>query len=125
MAYWLITWEWRGDRAKVREEEKIACILNYRLSGETVRGITELLYVNSQYNLGERLSYAKNKQNNPYPAELELVEGGQWLGSIQCGHNPWLHARMVEDLGVVADESSEERLTWKERPKPDFSKFKD
>ncbi len=58
MVAWLITWEWRGDHARV--ENDVATILNYRLRGTTVRSIVELLYSNSQYTLNERLAYAKD-----------------------------------------------------------------
>ena len=123
MSHWLITWEWIGNHAETGE--KIASILNYRLGGETVRQITERLYVNSTCSPGERLAYANNKRNNPYPAEFELVKGAHWQGRIMCGQNPCLYARLVDDLHVESDENGEERLIWSERQKPDFDKLED
>ena len=107
---WLITWEWIGDHAKV--ENKIVAILNYRRSGEYVRKITELLYANNCFSLRERVAYARNKRNNPYPAQIYSGE------RIHCGHNPYLYARLVDDLCVNIDENGEESITWKDRPIP-------
>ena len=98
-----------GDHAKVYDP--IVAILNYRLSGKRVREIIELIYVNECSSLGERLAYAKNKKDNPYPAQFE----GNFEGRITCGHNPFLYARLVDDLRVEVDENGEEKLKWKER----------
>ena len=117
MAAWLITWEWMGNHAKVDNE--VAAILNYRFSGEKVRQIVDLSYVNSQYSLRERIAYAKNKQDNPYPAQFHRLGGVPWLGRIHCGHNPYLYARLVDNLCVNVNNEGEEELTWKERYAPD------
>jgi hypothetical protein len=117
---WLITWEWSGDHAKV--EDNIAAILNSRLSGKHVRDIVELLYVNSQYGPSERLSYATGKKFNPYSAEFGTLEGVPFEGEIICGHNPYLHARSVDDCHVVGKDG-DEKLTWKEIPKPKVAAF--
>ena len=115
MSAWLITWEQVGDWHK-NENNKIAAILNYRLSGETVRKIVELLYVN-RYSLSTRLDYAKNKRNIPHPAQFHTLGGVPWAERITCGYQPCLYARIVDDLCVQIDENGEEKLIWKERPK--------
>jgi hypothetical protein len=121
MKAWLVTWEWCGDHAKV--EDNIAAILNSRLSGEHVREIVELLYVNSQYSPSERLRYANGKKfKNPYPAKFGTVEGVLFEGEIICGHNPYLHARRVDNCHVIG-EGGDEKLTWKEIPKPNVRVF--
>jgi hypothetical protein len=116
MVAWLITWEWIGNHAKV--ENKIAAILNYRLSSDTVREIMEQIYINNYTSLGERVAYAKNKKNHPYPAQSDRINGVPWSGRMYCGHNPFLYARIVDDLCVNVDENREETLTWKERSRP-------
>ncbi len=117
MNAWLITWEWIGDHAEV--EDPIAAIINYRRSSEYVREVTEFLYVNSQFSLGERVGYAKTKATNPYPASYDTMDGEPLGGRIHCGHNPYLYARMVENLHAEVDESGEQ-LRWQERPLPTF-----
>jgi len=113
---WLITWEWIGYHARV--ENKIAAILNYRLAEDTVREIIERIYINDYTSLRERVAYARNKKNHPYPAQNDRVNGVPWAGRMYCGRNPYLYARIVDDLCVSVDENGEEKLTWKERPKP-------
>lgn len=108
MGHWLITWDWMGDHGKV--ENEVAAILNYRFSPDTVSNIIELLYANNFYSLTERVAYAKNMRNNPYPARRTHT-------GIYCGYNPFLCARPVDDLRVHVNEKGEETLTWREGPK--------
>jgi len=117
VASWLITWEHVGDWVKV--ENKIAAIMNSRLSGETVSKIVELLYVN-ELDLSTRVAYAKNKKNIHYHAEFHTLGGVPWLDRITCGYQPCLYARLVDDIRIHRDDNGEETLTWKERPKPDL-----
>jgi len=143
MGAWLITWEWLADYAKFENEatvilksrfpdetvreiiellyvnNNVAAILNYRLSGYTVREFVERLYINNYGSLSQRVAYAKNKKNNPYPAQPHSINGVPWLDRIICGHNPELYARLVDDIRVHIDENGKEVLTWKERPMPE------
>ena len=115
MGAWLVTWEGTGDHAKV--ENKIVTVLNYRRSPVNVRMIVEQLYADRVYNLSELLEYAKKKKNCPYPAKFYVMKGGgAWSSRITCGHNPYLYARLVDDLRVTEDEGGKESLSWKERP---------
>lgn len=116
MKAWLVTWEWIGDHAK--RADVIAAVLNPRLSAERVRNVLELLYANEYYSLGERMAYAANRKKNPYPAVFGRVDGVQWRGQITCGHNPFLFARLVDDLQLALDEHGAEQATWKEHPRP-------
>jgi hypothetical protein len=118
---WLITWEYAGEHAK--PERKIAAILNPRWSSDHVREYMELLYTSLCYTISERIAYAKNRSFNPYPAEYQRENGIPWQGQITCGHNPWLFARLVDDLAAKGDPDEEEQVQWSERPKPDFKKM--
>ena len=42
-----------------------------------------------------------------------------------CGHNPWLHARIVNNLISETGQTGETRVTWDERPKPNLNWFKE
>ncbi len=118
---WLVTWEWVGLHAAV--ENPIAAILSPRLSEEHVREIVELLYVNKWMSVNERLSYAKDKRSNPYPAQFSTINGVAWTGQILCGHNPHLFARRVDDLRVEGlDEDGD--LEWTERSVPNTNVFR-
>ncbi len=117
MKAWLVTWEWCGDHAK--RDDKVAAIFNVRSSSERVRELVEFIHLSAMYSLGERAAFAQNRKRNPYPAEFGITpDGVPWTGEITCGHNPFLRARLVDDLVVEDDLEGKEKLSWKERPKP-------
>jgi len=116
MRAWLVTWEWAGEHAAV--DEKVAAVLNPRLSGERVREIVELLYVNARLSLCERLVYARSKRSTPYRAYFGSIGRVPWTGEVICGHNPYLRARVVDNLRVRQRADGEEELLWMEPPRP-------
>ena len=123
MSFWLVTWEWAGGHAK--RENKVAAVLSGRLSDERVRELVEFIYVKEEFSLRERIAYAKNKRNNPYPAIFGSIEGIPYGGMITCGHNPFLYARKVDSLSVEVGEDGERELTWQERHLPSFKRFRE
>lgn len=116
---WLVTWEYQGEHAK--PATKFAAVLSPHWSGERVREIVELHYVNDSYSLSERLGYAVNRRFNPYPAEFSAINGVRWQGRITCGHNPFLLARLVDNFRVVASDGRDS-ATWTERTVPNFDR---
>ncbi len=117
---WLITWDQAGGH--LRQKDKIVSILSGRLSAKTVFDYVERLYVNSEYSLSDRLAYAKNRKDNPYPAQFVSINGVPWEGQITCGHNPFLFARLVRNTRVEVDLNGDEQLCWEDIPKPCLSK---
>jgi hypothetical protein len=109
---WLVTWEWSGDHAAVKD--KVAEILNPRTSPERVRQIVELLY-HREASLSEKVTWRLLKRNQPYTADFEFIGGVTWKGQIVCGHNPWLLARLVDDLTIETDAEGQEYATWRDR----------
>ena len=60
-----------------------------------------------------------SKKYNPYRAKFIAVEGVPFWGAIECGDNPFLLARLVDDFTVErSDVVGEEKATWRERPHP-------
>jgi hypothetical protein len=97
MKAWLVTWEWCGEHAK--RNEPLAAIFNPRYSSERVRELVGFIYRSTEYSLRDQAEYARNKRYNPYPAEFgQTKDGSPWGGEIICGHNPFLRARLVDDL---------------------------
>lgn len=115
MRAWLITWEGSGSHSKL--ERPIAAILNCRYSPERVRRFVEQMYIYQTSTVDEQIIYAKNKKKNPYPAYYETYKGADISWQIFCGPNPYLHARLVENLHLEADEN-QRQLTWKEYTRP-------
>lgn len=109
---WLVTWEWIGDHAK--QPNKVAEILEPRLPPERVRRIVELLY-HRDASLSEKVAWRLRKQRQIYPAEFVKLEGLPYPGEIICGHNPYLRARLVDDLIIEHGADGKETATWKDR----------
>jgi hypothetical protein len=119
MMAWLITWNKSGNHEQM--DNTIAAILNYSLPAEKVREIVELLYVDRYASLSERLAYARDRKNNPYPAECNTTDGVSVNTGITCGHDPWLYARIVDNIILNIAIDGKESLSWKEREKPEPS----
>lgn len=125
---WLITWDWAGEHAAVPEREVVVAILRPQTSPDTVKRIVELLYASHEYEPADKLAALTH---NPYPAEFSTVSveqktsGGEvirqtvpYTGQIHCGHNPFLYARLVDNLRPTDPADSGVGLAWKERPHP-------
>lgn len=112
---WLVTWEWSGDHARV--EDRIVAVFGPRLSGERVRELVDCIHSVLKYTPRERMAWTFNPKANPYPAQFGEVYGGgvRWTGEVTCGDNPWLRARLVDDLVIDEDHP---QGAWKERPRP-------
>jgi len=119
MTAWLVTWEAAGPTAARQiADATAALVMNSRVSGERMAQLIELTYVNATYSPSERLSYAKRRGWNPYPAVFDRIDGVPWSGQIFCGHNPYLFGRIVDNLRVEKDSNAKERFQWTERARP-------
>ena len=120
MKAWLITWESTED---VPHNKQVASILSARTGAEDVRKYVERIYVDHEFSLGERVDMARYNRPfpNPYPAQFIRIgrRNIKYEGEIQCGHNPFLRGRLVDNLKVVELEDGNEKLVWDEIPVPD------
>lgn len=107
---WLILWD--GTSENQTPKDKVAAILNPRLTSSDIAKIAELLYANASYTYSERIDFATRKWN-PYPTQYN-----GWKGEITCGHNPFLEAFLVDDLQVITDKNGKEKIIFKKRPRP-------
>lgn len=115
LSAWLVTWEWSGEHAKV--EQKILEVLDPRISPERVREFVGLLY-HQDATLSEKIAWRLRKCKQIYPAEFITLEGVRWTGQIICGHNPWLKARLVDNLVITIDANGTETASWDDRQTP-------
>jgi len=113
---WLITWE--GTNAPKAQRKRVVSVLSGRTSSEKVREHVEQLHVDLLYSLHEKVTYARDRKANPYPAEFVRIDGVQWAGRITCGHNPHFVARKVKNLRIVQSAQGAEELEWHELPIP-------
>lgn len=89
------------------ERDRVLDFLDPNENVEFVRRFVEHKYAELSYTLNERLDWTRNPSGNPYSATVVN-------GEVHCGHNPWLRARIVDDLQL--NTVLEEVLgTWKER----------
>ena len=114
---WLVTWEGTG-RGLPRGNNRVAAVLSRHLEARNVALVIELLYGNRAFSLGQRVRYALDRKSHSYPAQCDSISGVPWDGRIMCGHNPYLEARRVNNLRVVARPAGGERLEWDERRRP-------
>lgn len=115
MAHWLVTWESAGTHAPPPRGQLIAAVYAARRSAESVAQALEVIYAYECYTPAECLSFTRAKEL-PYPATFGDINGRQWLGQITCGDNPYLFARLVDNL--KPDDNDD--LRWNERPRPNL-----
>lgn len=104
---WLITWEWAGGHAEVKN--RVAAIVSGRVSQSYIEKLVEQIWAARELAWFEQLSYAKTRSRIAYRAESRQLFEGQ----VTCGHNPWLEANRVYNLQAYLDESGREHLIWK------------
>jgi len=89
-------------------------ILSPRTAPQRVREIVELLY-HRESSLTETVAWRLLKQAQTYPAEFLIIEGMRCTGQIICGHNPWLFARLVDNLIINTHADGNETASWTDR----------
>lgn len=116
---WLITWEGTGVNKK-KMSQYVVNIFDSRMSTQRIKDFLESYYIACHYGLFEKATYASNpsRKRNPYPAESAKFNGVRWHGQLTCGHNPFLFARIVENLVVSIDKENKETINWEELPPP-------
>ena len=112
MKAWLVTWEWCGNHAK--REDPFAAILNPRFSLQKIFEIVEFMYRPAEYSLSDQAGYVRNGSPS-HQATVDRTLDGRV--HIHCGHNPFLRARLVDDLIVERNAEGKEIVSCKERPR--------
>lgn len=125
---WLVTWDWAGEHAAVPEKDVVAAVLRPQTGPGMVKRIVEVLYAAREYYPTDKLDAL---MENPYPARFGtvrveqprpngevLVQHVPYEGQISCGHNPFLYARLVDNLRAKDRDNPDAGLEWDERPPP-------
>ncbi len=114
-AAWLVTRHWVADQPR----REIVAILNPRIGGGRVREFVELLHLTSDFTLDEQASMQWPRHGCiPYCAHFgQTTKGEPWAGEVLCGNDPYLRARLVDDLIVERNTDGKETAVWKDRPR--------
>ena len=106
-----MTW----DNSQGTGDDSVVMVLNGRMGIERVRWHVELMYIEKTSSDAEKYDSARPKKSRriAFPVEVTRTVNGE--AHIHCGHNPWLFARLVDDLRVETDDDGVEVLKWKER----------
>ncbi len=85
----------------------------------------ERLYVERRGGLTALLEYARTGKAR-CPWQFATICGIPWGEEVICGSgDKFYHGRKVDGLKIVRLPSGDERLTWQERPRPDFSELRE
>ena len=114
---WLVTRHWRGDYPK----SEVAVIFSARLGAMRVREFVELLGVTTYHTLREQAAMQWPSHGKiPHAAQTGQTKHGRAPGECEIfwdsGGDPYLYARLVDDLIVNGDGA-----VWKERPRPQIA----
>jgi hypothetical protein len=108
---WLVTWE--GEHGK---QDNVALLLHPAMAESRVAHLVALLYANVRGTFTERITHATDTDpaHHPYRAEILNRNGREREGHFICGGNPYLYARLVEQVTVESGENGGEILRWRE-----------
>jgi hypothetical protein len=108
MRAWLVTWEATPAPEVV---DRIAAIWHRRWSVSRVAQMMEALYALRSCAPSQLAAYARRPSQNPYQAQIRNGE------RIDCGHNPYLYGRPVDNLMITPDpDTGLEIISWIEPP---------
>jgi hypothetical protein len=119
---WIVTRHWIAEYPRC----EVAAIFSGRLGGVRVRELVEVLYVSGgAFTLSEQLSMKWAHQGQcPYHATFgQTVDGQPWEAEILCGigNDPYLEARIVDDLTVERGADGKETVVYRKRPRPQIA----
>lgn len=91
---------------------KVLSVLKWQKSERQIREHVTQLYVDNRLSCSEVSSFLRSRGDNGlnYKAKSKIV-GGRYL--ITIGHDPFLEARQVKNLGIIEVDGKEE-WCWKE-----------
>jgi hypothetical protein len=107
---WLIAWEASSARRLSQiQGPRILAFLDGRKSAKTVKEIVFGIYLSSKsLNHEEKFSYALCAEGRKIIQPYEL-------SCVKCGLNPWVVARLVEDLEIHKLQVGDFEIKWKQR----------
>lgn len=112
---WVISW-----KNATTGEDTFVSILSSRYSGSRIKKLVEQVYADQTYTWEDRVRFAQGRRYESDRARFFSFRpppegpGSSYAGMIECGHNPFLYARLVTDVVVKSTPDGDEEITWKE-----------
>jgi hypothetical protein len=123
---WVVQWEWATEVARV--EKPLIAVLPGRTNHKWVAKFVELVYAGAMYEPDELVAWTANPRANPYraqfPRRLPSPDGHgnvTWPVAVVCGHNPYVAAKLVENLRAVPAEDGTSTLQWDRIEPPEWA----
>jgi len=110
---WIIKW---SSMRSNTEDNKVIGILNSRKTTQYVQDLVRQLYISVKYTPLDMI----NMRKNPPPILFaDSTNGIRWHYRFSCGgDDPFLEARIVQNLRLVQGKNGEEKLEWDELTRP-------
>lgn len=135
MVAWLVTWEWDSTTNEV--QNPIVSVLDYRRSTAQIRIYLEYLWIHHSRSLDGLAKWAKHDSRAPqvrgrhieeeftHPDGTTEIRYARSAWDLRIGTDPYLRARLVDDLEVDKEDDTETMFwrerkpgeTWNDRPK--------
>jgi hypothetical protein len=109
MNAWLVTWEWMGEHAKV--DNPLVAILDRRLGYARVAEFVRLTWASAMLTPEELIAGARARRF-PYEPRRGARGGIPIDFEMDCGHNPFLFARLVRNIRIESDDDGARVLRW-------------
>jgi hypothetical protein len=99
-----------------------------RTNPKWVAKFVELVYAGAMYEPDELVAFTTKPQDNPYRATFprrlpdRYGPGNMvWPVAVVCGHNPYVAAKLVENLRAVPAENGTSTLHWDPIQPPEWA----
>jgi|GEM_PF-2462794 len=116
---WVIYWSYSD---KEFDKGHIISIMDSRKSYQYVADFVLQKYLDQESTVEEKVHYSSHLKSYPYQVEYQRVNGIPWTGSMTCGHNPFIVARIVKNLTLSYDDNCNEMIHW-DNFTPNFPKL--
>ena len=113
---WIIYWNYAEKKF---DQSHIIAIFDSRNSNRCIESFIIHHYLAHQGTLEEKVYFSSHIKEYPYKVEYEKINGVKWSGSMSCGHNPFITARIVRNLCLSYKDKDDEIIHWDDfKPTP-------
>lgn len=107
---WLIFWNSIDDPVNLSTNQLVQAFDPRASETRIIQFLTDF-YSSSKYSARELAYFATRKKANPYAAH-PIVDSASRLKGYHCGHDPWLEARLCQQIVVHTPEMGKVSVSW-------------